>query len=449
MKSEIVKQDKNVVELSIEVPAKDAQQAYDRAVKHVSQYVNIAGFRKGKAPKNMVEKHVGVEQIKHEALEKLLPNVLHQAISEKELDVIAQPTVEKYDYDLGKDLKITATVEVRPEVKLGKYKDLKLKTQGYEIPSDAFDKALENLLVQNSKLENVTDRKSKETDIIVFDFDGYCNGEPIVGGKADKYSLDLANSNFIPGYAEQLVGHDVGEEFEVKVNFPDEYHEPKLAGQPAIFKIKMHEIKEKVMPELNDEFAKKVGNFETVQALKDDINQYLEKTKENEDKKLMYNTILEEVVSKSTVEIPESMIEREAKSLMEEYKQRLAMQGFSYEQAIEAQGKETVEKSLKEDAVFRIKNSLVLDQIAKNEELKLEASDMEEKLKQLEASYRMDRNELMKQMAQSPEMINMISQQAINDKVVALLKEANTVELSEAKKSTASKKETKSTTKTK
>lgn len=446
MKAEIVKQDKNVVELSIEIPAKDAQQAYDRAVKHVSQYVNIAGFRKGKAPKNIVEKHVGVEQIKHEALEKLLPSALHKAIADKELDVVAQPSVEKYEFELGKDLKVTATVEVRPEVKLGKYKDLKLKAQGYEVPSDAFDKALENLLIQNSKLENVTDRKSKETDIIVFDFDGSCNGEPIVGGKAEKYSLDLANSNFIPGYAEQLVGHTVGEEFDVKVNFPDEYHEEKLAGQPAIFKIKMHEIKEKVLPELTDEFAKKVANFETVQALKDDITKYLENTKKNEDMKLTYNTILEEIISKSTVEIPESMIEREVQSLTEEYKQRLAMQGFTYEQAIEAQGKEEVEKTLRSDALLRIKNSLVLDQIAKEEGVKLEAGDMEEKLKQLEMSYRMDRNELMKQLAQNPEMINMISQQAINDKVAAFLKESNAVELTAEKKA---KKETKSTTKTK
>ncbi len=243
----------------------------------------------------------------------------------------------------------------------------------------------------------------------------------------------MANSNFIPGYAEQLVGHEIGEEFDINVDFPKEYHDEKLAGQPAVFKIKIHEIKERVLPELNDEFAKKVGNFETVQDLKDDISNYLTNTKEEEEKKIAYSTIISEILDKTEMEVPDSMVQREVDALMQEYAQRLQMQGFTLEQAIESQGEDNIRNSLKDEAVNRIKNSLILDEIAKEENLKLEKEDLDEKFKSLESVYRMDRVDLMKQMAKNPDMLNMISQQALNDKVANFLRTANEVTFTASK----------------
>src|SRR5574344_688541 len=445
MKVELGKKEKNIVELLMEIPAKDAQQAYDQAAKKVAQHVNIAGFRKGKAPKHLVERHVGVDYIKQEALDRLIPSAIQKAIMEKELDVISQPVLEKYDFEVGKDVKLTVKIEVRPEIKLGKYKDLKLKAEGYEIPEDAFDVSLNNLLKQNSTLKVVSGRKVKGTDVVVFDFDGYSNGEPIESGKAEKYTLDLANSNFIPGYAEQLVGHEIGEEFDINVDFPKEYHDEKLAGQPAVFKIKIHEIKERVLPELNDEFAKKVGNFETVQDLKDDISNYLTNTKEEEEKKIAYSTIISEILDKTEMEVPDSMVQREVDALMQEYAQRLQMQGFTLEQAIESQGEDNIRNSLKDEAVNRIKNSLILDEIAKEENLKLEKEDLDEKFKSLENVYRMNRVDLMKQMAKNPDMLNMISQQALNDKVANFLRTVNEVTFTASKPAKKSEKKETST----
>ena len=230
MKVNLEKEANNIVKLDIEVPAKDAVNEYNKAAKKISEYVNIPGFRKGKAPRNLVEQHVGTEKIKQEALERLLPNIFKETILENKLDVIAQPYVESYDFEIGKDIKIVAKVELRPEVKLGGYKNLTVDVKEYETPKDAFDKALDNLLQRNATFSLVVDRPTKETDVVITDFDGSVKGEKIQGGAAQNYSLDLANSNFIPGFAEQLVGKKLNDEFDINVQFPKEYQDEKLAG---------------------------------------------------------------------------------------------------------------------------------------------------------------------------------------------------------------------------
>lgn len=437
MKVIVEKEANNTAKLEIEVPAKDAVNEYNKAVKKISEYVNIAGFRKGKAPRNIVEKHVGEDRIKQEALERLLPQALHDAIVKNELDIVSQPYVESYDFKIGEDLKVIAKVELRPEVKLGEYKNLKLEVEDYKTPEDAFEKSLEGLLQQHAEFKVVVNRPSKETDIVVFDFDGSSNGEKIKGGAAQNYSLDLANSNFIPGFAEQLVGKKINEEFDINVTFPKEYHEEKLAGQPAIFKIKLKEIKEKALPELTDEFAKKVGPFKTVEDLKADIQKYLDNTKEAENKKNANNAIFEAVLKNVKVDIQESMIQREAEAMFEEYKQRLTMQGFEWEKAIESQGRENVLNSLKEEAIVRIKNSLVIDKIAKEENIKVEAEDVDKKLQEVEKTYHISRTDLMKQLRENPELINSLSQQALNEKINEFLNKNNSVEFKQGKKQTA------------
>lgn len=427
MKIDVKKEENNVAKLEIEIPAKDAVIEYNKAVKQFSEYVNIPGFRKGKAPRNIVEKHVGVDRIKHEALESLLPKVLQNAIIENKLDVISQPYVESYDFEIGQDVKLTAKVELKPEVTLGDYKKLEVEVEEYSAEADALDKAVESLLQRNSTTSLVVDRKTKATDIVTIDFDGSVNGEKIQGGMGENYPLDLANSNFIPGFAEQIVGHKLDEEFDINVEFPKEYHEKKLAGQPAVFKIKLKEIKEKVLPELNDEFAQKVGPFKNVDELKADIQSYLDKTKEAEDKKKSENTLFEKVLNNAKVDIQDTMIEREAKALFEDYKQRISAQGYNFEDAVKAQGEENLMKELREEATSRIKNSLVIDKIAQAETIQIDPADLEAKITELETVYHTSKTEILKHLKQNPEMFSSLSQQALNQKVMKFLAENNTI----------------------
>lgn len=433
MKVNVEKEPNNIAKLDIEIPAKDAINEYNKAVKRVSGYVNIPGFRKGKAPRNLVEKHVGIDQIKHEALEGLLPNAFRDAITENKLNVIAQPYVESYDFEIGKDLKVVAKVELRPEVKLGNYKNLTIEIEEYVTPKDAFDKSLEGLLQQHATFNLVVDRKTKETDMVVIDFDGSVNGEKIQGGAAESYPLDLAHSNFIPGFAEQLVGKKLDSEFDINVEFPKDYHDKKLAGQPAVFKIKLKEIKEKVLPELTDEFAQKVGPFKTVDDLKADIQKFLDTTKEKEDKKNANNAIFEKVINDVKVDIQDSMIERESQSLLDEYKQRLASQGYNFDDVMKTQNQDELTADLKKEATVRIKSSLVIDEIAQNEDIKIEPSDLEQKIQEVETTYHISRAEVLKQLKQNPAVFSSLTQQSLNEKVVAFLAENNKVEFKKAK----------------
>lgn len=429
MKVTLEKEKENVVKLDITIPAKDATEAYNKAVQKISQYVNIDGFRKGKAPRAVVERHVGTERIKQEAIENLMPKAINQAVVDNNLDIIAQPYITNYNFNIGEDLTVTAKAELRPEVTLGQYKGLTLEVKDSSIEADAMQKSIDNLLNQHSTQETVIDRPTKETDIAVIDFDGYANGEKIQGGEAKNYPLDLAHSNFIPGFAEQLVGKNLNDEFEIKVTFPEDYHDEKLKGQPATFKIKINEIKEKKLPELNDEFAQKVGPFKTVDELKADIQKYLESQRERTNKQNSENEVFKTVIDSAKVEIPQSMIDREANSLREEYKQRLAAQGINWDALVKSQGEDQLLKNLNEDALVRIKNSLVIDKIAKEENIKLEQKDIETKFAQLGAAYGLKPQDLIKQIGQNPEVLASISQQAMNDKVRDFLMENNKVEI--------------------
>ncbi len=429
MKVTLEKDKENVVKLDITIPAKDATEAYNKAVHKISQYVNIDGFRKGKAPRAVVERHVGTERIKQEAIESLMPNAINQAVVDNNLDIIAQPYITNYNFNIGEDLTVTAKAELRPEVTLGQYKGLTLEVKDSPIEADAMQKSIDNLLNQHSTQETVIDRPTKETDIAVIDFDGYANGEKIQGGEAKNYPLDLAHSNFIPGFAEQLVGKNLNDEFEIKVTFPENYHDEKLKGQPATFKIKINEIKEKKLPELNDEFAQKVGPFKTVDELKADIQKYLESQRERTNKQNSENEVFKTVIDSAKVEIPQSMVDREANSLREEYKQRLAAQGINWDALVKSQGEDQLLKNLNEDALVRIKNSLVIDKIAKEENIKLEQKDIETKFAQLGAAYGLKPQDLIKQIGQNPEVLASISQQAMNDKVRDFLMENNKVEI--------------------
>lgn len=427
MNTKIEKLPENIVKVDIEIPAQEAVKYYNEAAKRFAQYVNIPGFRKGKAPRNIVEQHVGEERIKQEALERTLPQIFSEVIRENKFDLVTQPNVESYDFKVGEDLKITAKLELRPEVTLGEYKNLKVDVEEYKTPEDAMQKSIDGLLSQHATEVVVTDRKTKADDIIVFDFEGYVNGEKIEHGDAKNYRLDLANSSFIPGFAEQLVDKTLGEEFEINVTFPKEYHEEKLAGQPAVFKCKINEIKTKVLPELNDEFVQKVGPFKTVDELKEDIQKYLDSQKEDANRTRSEKAIFEKVVENAKVDIQPTMIDRETDMLIEEYKQKLQMQGFTWEQALQAQSYDEIRNGLREDAQVRVKNSLIIDAIAKAENINVEQADFTSKLVELSRMYQMDTKALVGQLSQTPGAINALSQQALNEKVTQFLADNNTV----------------------
>lgn len=419
----------NVVDLEIVIPAKEASEAYNRAVATISKHVNIDGFRKGKAPRPIVEKHIGVERIKMEAIESLAPKMISRAIEENKLDVVTQPSITNYEFEVGKDLVVTVQVETRPEVTLGEYKGLTVKVEDSPVAADAEQKSIDGLLKQHSTLE-VVDRAATADDTAVIDFDGYVKGEKIVGGEGKNYPLDLGNSSFIPGFAEQIVGHAAGEEFDIFVTFPAEYHDEKLKGQPATFKIKVNEVKERKVPELNDEFAQKVGPFKTVDELKADVKKFLETQRERTNKQNSENEIFKNIIEAAQVEIPQSMIDREVQSLKADYKQRLAYQGINWDDLVKAQGGvDHLEETLLVDAKNRIKNSLVIDKIAKVENIKLEPKDLEQKFTELATMYGMQQQDVLKQLGQSPEMLGSISQQALNDKVRDYLVANNKVEL--------------------
>lgn len=434
MKFTVEKENENVYKLDITIPAKDAARAYEEAVKRIAQYVNVDGFRRGKAPRAVVERQVGTERIKHEAMDAIMPKAIAEAVKENNLDVITQPYITKFDFTVGQDLTVEVKVETRPEVVLGEYKDLEVEVESAKVADDAFDKAMQNILNQYATQELVVDRPAKDTDIAVIDFEGTVNGEKIQGGDAKNYPLDLAHSNFIPGFAEQIAGKNIGDEFDINVTFPEEYHDEKLKGQPAVFKIKLNEIKERKVPELNDEFAQKVGPFKTVDDLKADIQKYLDNQKENTNRVNSENAVFAKVIDAASVEIPQSMIDREAESLTNDYKQRLQAQGLSWESLEKTQGAASLTDTIKEDAKVRIKNSLVIDKIAKVENIKLEPQDLQKKFAQLEAAYGMSQADLMKQLGKNPEVFASLSQQALNDKVRDFLMEKNSVKFIEPKK---------------
>jgi len=436
MKTTIEKLENNVVKMDITIDADVATTEYNKACKRLAQRVNIPGFRKGKAPRAILEKNLGVEYIKHDALDTLLPDAFAKVISENDLNIIAQPEIESFDFNLGNDVKIVAKVELKPEVKFEQYKGLEVEVEQFVTAEDAMEREIDELLEKFTKFEAVEeDRETKADDVVVFDFDGFVDGEAITGGSAKNYMLDLANSNFIPGYAEQLVGHKKGEEFTIDVTFPEEYHDEKLNGKPAQFKIKINEIKQKVKPELSDELAQKVGPFNTVDELKADIQKYLEKTAQTENDKRKAAKIFDAILDRMSVDVQSTMIEREKDVLVADFKQKLQMSGASWDDVIKRDGIEKVDSELREEALNRIKNSLMMAEIAKLENIQVTGEDLEQKIAELATMYQTDKGTIFKEITKNSAMIQSLTQQALNQKVTQFLLDNNNVKfVAEAKK---------------
>lgn len=423
-KNTIEKQEGNIAKIEITVDAKSAKEAYSRTLKRIGAGINIAGFRKGKAPDNVVEKYVGIERIKVEALEGLFPQEFSKVAQEEKLDLATQPQIEHFEFDLGKDLIIHVKAELKPEVELAPYKDVEVEYEEYKNDADAMDKELKNLQERFAALETV-ERASTDKDVVVFDFDGSVNGEPIEHGSAKNYTLDLANSNFIPGFAQGLVGHSAGEEFVIDVTFPENYHEPKLKGAPAQFKINLHEVKERKLPELNDELAKKAGKFETLDALKADIQKYLDEAQDFENEKRKSDAIFNKIFNDTKVDIQESMIEREVEAIKEETKENAARQGQDWQKLVDSEGIDSVNTKMREEAMKRIKNSLIVEKITKEENIKIEQSDMLNQITEIARMYGANTTAVFEEMRKNPSSFALLSQQIATKKVNDLLISSN------------------------
>lgn len=427
MDVKIEKLEKNLVKLDISIDAEIAAEEYSKAARALSNSITIPGFRKGKAPRNMVEKHVGETRIKHETLNKILPAIFANAISENNLEVASEPYIESFDFEIGKDAKVIAKIELKPEVVIKQYKGLTIDVEPFKKDETLLEKELDNIAQRFTKLEDVTDRAAEKSDIAVIDFDGSVDGEAIKGGSAKNYQLDLTNSNFIEGFADQIIGHNIGETFDINVSFPEDYHEENLKGKPAVFKIKLHGLKAKKYPVIDDELAQKVGPFGSLDELKKDIQSYIDKQAETESKVRVQNAILEAVIEQAEVEIPDGMVNREAKILMDEFQQKITSQGMSWEKFLDSQGQEKIWENLRQEASRRIKNSLVLSHIAKVEDIQIDDAEFEKRIGEMAKLYKTDETTIYRQISKDPMMVQSIMQQIVSQSITDFLVENNKI----------------------
>ncbi len=381
------------LELTIE------SEKFDEAIKKVyfksAKYFNIPGFRKGKAPIQIVEKYYGKEIFYEDAFNEVAGEALEEAVETNKLQVVSRPNIEVTQIEKGKDLIFTAIMQTKPEVKLGKYKGIEIKKIEYNVTDKDIDHELEHMQEHNSRLITIEDRPVEKGDITTIDFEGFVDGKAFDGGKAQGHELEIGSNTFIPGFEDQVIGMKIDEEKDIKVKFPDEYFSKELAGKDATFKVKVHEIKKKELPKLDDEFAKDVSEFDTLKELKEDIK--AKKQKQN-DEKAKYETqdaIIEAVCKNMEVEIPSGMIETETENMLKEVEQRLSYQGLKLDQYLQMMGKtkEEMEKEYEPQAIDAIKSRLAIEAIIKEEKIEATDKEVEEKLNEMAKNYGKENDE--------------------------------------------------------
>jgi trigger factor len=386
------KQEGNQGVLTIEVEAAKVNEGLDAAFKKVVKQVNVPGFRKGKMPRGMFEKRFGVESLYQDALDFILPEAYAKAIEEAGIDPIDRPEIDVEQMEKGKDLIFTAKVQVKPEVKLGEYKGLEVEKMETEVTAEDVEAELTSLQEKQAELAVKEEGKAEEGDTVTMDFEGFVDGEAFEGGQAENYSLELGSGQFIPGFEEQLIGVASGEEKEVEVNFPEEYHAAELAGKPATFKVKVHEIKAKELPALDDEFAKDADEeVETLAELKEKIEKRLQESKKNEAETAVRETLVNKASDNAEVEIPEVMVKAEVDRMMQEFEQRLQMQGMNLDLYFQFSGQteEDLRGQMTEDAGKRVRTNLTLEAIAAAENLEVTDEEAEEEVNKMAEQYNM------------------------------------------------------------
>ena len=386
----------NEVKLEITVEAEKFENAMKKVYFQNAKYINIPGFRKGKAPMNIVEKYYGAEIFYEDAFNEVATEAYDEAIEANKIDVVSRPTVDIVQMEKGKDVIFTAVVQVKPEVELGKYKGIEIKKIEYPVKDEDVQNEIKQMQDKNSRLVTVDDRALENGDTATIDFEGFVDGVAFEGGKAEGHELEIGSGAFIPGFEDQIEGMNIDEEREIKVTFPEEYFSKDLAGKEAMFKVKLHEIKKKELPELDDEFAKDVSEFDTLEELKASIREKIEKNNKQKEKYETENLAIKAVSEDAKIEIPSGMIDFEIENMMKDFEQRLAYQGLNMEQYLKMSGRteEEIKKEYEPQAIEAIKSRLVLEAIKKAEKIEATEKEIEEKIEEMAKNYGKSADEL-------------------------------------------------------
>ena len=392
MSLQVEKLEKNMAKLTIEASAEDLEKAIEKAYQKQKGQISIPGFRKGKVPRQMVEKMYGKEVFYEDAANELIPDAYEKALAECEEDIVSSPKIEVTQIEAGKPFVFTATVALKPEVKLGKYKGVKIDKIDTEVTEEEVDAEINRERENSARNITVEDRPVKDGDITTLDFEGFVDGVAFEGGKGENYPLTIGSGAFIPGFEEQLVGAEIGKEVEVKVTFPEDYQAENLKGKDAVFKCTIKEIKEKELPELDDEFASEVSEFETLAEYKEDVRKNLAEKKEKDAKNAREEAAVKAAVEDAEMDIPEAMLETQQNQMVEEFAQRITMQGLSMEQYFQFTGTnyQQMLEQVKPQAEERIKARLVLEAVVKAENIEVTEEDYEKELETMAEVYQME-----------------------------------------------------------
>ena len=392
MSVQVEKLEKSMAKLTIEVSAEELEKALQKAFLKNKDKISIPGFRKGKVPRQMVEKMYGPEIFYEDAANELIPDAYEQAVEECGEDIVSSPTIDVTQIKKGEPFIFTAEVALKPPVKLGKYKGVKVEKADTEVTDEEVDAQINKERENNARNIDVTDRAVKDGDMTVLDFEGFVDGTAFEGGKGENYPLTIGSGAFIPGFEEQLIGAEIGKEVEVNVTFPEDYQAEELKGKAAVFKCTIKEIKEKELPELDDEFASEVSEFDTLEEYKADVKAKLTEEKVKEAKNAKEAAVIEAIVNDSEMEIPEAMLTTQQRQMVDEFAQRIQMQGLSLDQYFQFTGSsyDKMIEQVKPQAEKRIKSRLVLEEIVKAENIEASEEDFEEEIKVMAEAYQME-----------------------------------------------------------
>jgi len=423
MSLQVEKLEKNMANLTITVSAEDFNKAITKSFNKNKSRFNIPGFRKGKATQAMVEKYYGLGALLEDAVDIAIDQSYPTAVKESELEIVSRPEIDIKEVGKDKDFVYVAKVAVRPEVTLGEYKGVEVKKADATVTEEDIAQELSAQQEKNARLISVDDRAVEDKDQLLIDFDGSVDGVHFDGGKAEDYPLTIGSKNFIAGFEDQIIGHKLGEEFDVNVTFPENYHAKELAGKPAVFKVKIKEIKRKELPELNDEFASEISEFDTLDAYKESIKESLSVKKQKKAANENEHAVVQKVVENATMDIPDPMIELQIDKMLQDYASRMQSQGISLDQYMQFTGM-TVEKlrdQMREQAINNIKTRLVLEDIVKAEKIEVDEAIMEEEFAKMASQYDMEVEKIREHFANSDSDIlkNDIAVQEAIDMLVA------------------------------
>ncbi len=427
--------EKSMAKLTITVSAEDFEAAMVKSFNKNKNSISIQGFRKGKAPRKMVEKLYGPEVFYEDAANFAIPDAYEEAAKDSGLEIVSRPEIDVVDIGKGKEFVFSATVALKPEVTLGEYKGLEVEKKVVKIMAADVNAELEKVREQNSRMVTVDNRGIKKDDTAVIDFEGFVDGEAFAGGKGEDYPLVIGSHSFIDDFEDQLIGKKTGDEVEVNVSFPEEYHEASLKGKPALFKVTIKEIKNKELPKLDDEFASEVSEFETLKDYKASVKKSLTEKRKEEVKREKENEVIEKAIENISVEIPEAMIDEQVQQMVQEFASRISSQGISFEQYMQMTGMtpDALMGQMKPEAEKRIKTRLTLEAVVKAEGIKASDKEIEAEMEKMAAMYQMEADKVKEMMGET-EREQIAMDVAVQKAVDLIVKNAVEVEKSEEEK---------------